>query len=97
MTTDNGGSLEARRRKLLFRCRHRGSKELDLVFGAFASAHLYALGEGALDELDRLLNAPDDDLYAWLRGHCPVPDIYASPVFEMLKAVCDRKNPAWNV
>ena len=95
--TENGGSSEARRKQLLFRCQRRGFKELDLIFGAFAEAHLKALDEDELEQLDLLLNAPDDDVYVWLRGYEPVPERYASPVFDMLKTICNRKSPAWTV
>jgi len=94
---ENGGSSEARRKQLLFRCQHRGFKELDLIFGAFAAANLKALTEAELEQLDELLNAPDDDVYAWVRGHKPVPPRYASPVFDKLQAICNRKSPAWTV
>lgn len=92
---ENGGSSEARRKQLLFRCQRRGFKELDLIFGAFAGEHLNALSEGELEQLDLLLNAPDDDVYAWLRGYEAVPARYASSVFDKLKTLCNRKSPAW--
>lgn len=95
--TDNGGSSEVRRKQLLFRCQRRGFKELDLIFGAFASAHLNSLSGVELGQLDALLNAPDDDVYAWLRGQLPVPDVFDTTVLAKLKAVCNRKDPAWNV
>jgi antitoxin CptB len=94
---ENGGSSETRRKRLLFRCQHRGFKELDLIFGAFAIEHLNALSEDELGELDLLLHAPDDDVYAWLRGYEPLPKRYATPVFDRLKAVCNRNSPAWTV
>lgn len=94
---ENGGSSEARRKQLLFRCQHRGFKELDLIFGAFAREHLDALSEGELERLDELLNAPDDDVYAWLRGYEAAPEGYASPVLDKLKSICNRKSPAWTV
>jgi len=94
---ENGGSSEARRKQLLFRCQRRGFKELDLIFGAFAAEHLNALNADELAQLDSLLNAPDDDLYTWLRGYEAVPARYASSVFEKLQALCIRKSPAWTV
>jgi antitoxin CptB len=92
-----GGSSETRRKQLLFRCQRRGFKELDLIFGAFAREHLNALSGNELEQLDFLLKAPDDDVYAWLRGYQPVPARYASSVFDKLKAICNRKSPAWTV
>jgi len=93
---NDGGSLETRRKQLLFRCQRRGFKELDLIFGAFAE-HLHALNSDELEQLDLLLKAPDDDVYGWLRGYEAVPARYASPVFDKLKALCNRKSPAWTV
>jgi succinate dehydrogenase flavin-adding protein (antitoxin of CptAB toxin-antitoxin module) len=43
-----------------------------------------------------LLEVSDHDLYDWLRGAAPVPRAYDTSVFARLKAVCERKNPAWN-
>ena len=94
---ENGGSLEARRKQLLFRCQRRGFKELDLIFGAFAREHLNALDMDELGQLDLLLNAHDDDVYAWLRGYEPVPERYASSVFDELKSICNRRTPSWIV
>jgi antitoxin CptB len=94
---ENGGSSEVRRKQLLFRCQRRGFRELDLIFGAFASTHLNGLSAGELEQLDQLLNAADDDVYAWLRGYEPVPGRYASSVFDKLQAICNRKSPAWTV
>ncbi len=94
---ENGGSSETRRKQLLFRCQRRGFKELDLIFGAFAAEYLNELDPGELEQLDLLLNAPDDDVYAWLRGYEAVPARYATPVFDKLKTICNRKSPAWIV
>ncbi|MFL5238632.1 MAG: succinate dehydrogenase assembly factor 2 [Rhizomicrobium sp.] len=94
---EHGGSLEVRRKQLLFRCQRRGFKEVDLIFGAFAREHLNSLNEDELEQLDELLNVPDDDVYAWLRGYEPVAARYASSVFDKLKGICNRKSPAWNV
>ena len=94
---ENGGSSETRRKQLLFRCQRRGFKDLDLIFGAFAVEHVSTLNADELEQLDQLLNAPDDDVYAWLRGYEAVPTRYGSPVFDKLKSICNRKSPAWIV
>src|SRR5689334_11538155 len=49
---ENGGSSETRRKQLFFRCQHRGFKELDLIFGAFAREHVRTLSEDELKQLD---------------------------------------------
>ena len=98
MTIDrNGGSSEARRKRLLFRCQRRGFKEVDLIFGTFAARELENLDDKGLDELEALLDAPDQDVYAWLTGALPLPAAFDTPTFVRLKALCSRKDPTWNV
>lgn len=93
--SDTGGSNEVRRKRLLFRAQRRGFKEVDLIFGAYADAHLAGLEGGALDQFEALLAAPDQDVYAWLRGAMPVPAEYDNPVFAGLQSFCGRRNPGW--
>ncbi len=88
---------ERRRARLRFRAQRRGFKEVDLIFGAFAEEFLPGLGEAELDQFEALLNAPDQDVYAWLQDHAPVPQAFDTPVFARLKSICTRKNPKWNV
>lgn len=97
MTSDeNGGSFGARRKKLLFRAQRRGFKEVDLIFGAFAAEELARLDDTELDQFEALLSAPDQEVYAWLRGHEAPPSAYDTPLFARLKSVCGRKDPKWN-
>lgn len=92
---EQGGSSENRRKRLLFRAQRRGFKEVDLIFGAYADRHLAALDEAGLDQFEALLTAPDQEVYAWLRGAEPVPAGYDNPVFAGLKAVCEQASPRW--
>ena len=94
---EKAGSKEARRKRLFFRAQRRGFKEVDLIFGAFAEAHLAGLSEAELDEFEALLEAPDQEVYAWLRGRAPVPAAYDNEVFARLQGICQRKSPTWNV
>lgn len=96
-TTSHGGSLEVRRKQLLFRCQRRGFKEVDLIFGTFAARQIDQLDEKGLDELDALLTQPDQDVFAWLKGEIPVPAAFDTEVFARLRALCSRKDPTWNV
>jgi len=94
---EKGGSQEARRKRLLFRAQRRGFKEVDLVFGSFAAAHLEAMNEAELDAFELLLDAPDQEVYAWLSRGAPVTARYDTPLLHKIKAFCTRKNPTWNV
>jgi antitoxin CptB len=92
---DQGGSSENRRKRLLFRAQRRGFKEVDLIFGQYAENQLAVLDTPGLDQFEALLTAPDQEVYAWLRGAEAVPAEYDNPVFAGLKAVCAQKNPRW--
>ena len=94
--SDKGGSSENRRKRLLFRAQRRGFKEVDLIFGAFAAEELAGLTDAELDQFASLLDAPDQEVYAWLRGHAPAPPAHDNAVFAGLKALCARKDPTWN-
>jgi antitoxin CptB len=94
---EKGGSSEARRKRLLFRAHRRGFKEVDLIFGTFAEAELSGMDDAELDQFEALLMAPDQEVYAWLRGEAPPPAAHDTPLLARMKALCARKNPTWNV
>jgi antitoxin CptB len=78
--------IDIRRRKALFRAQRRGFRELDLIFGAFAEAHLPGLNETQLSRFEELLSVPDWEIYGWIVGHAPVPQPYDHDVFAALCA-----------
>lgn len=75
-----------RRKKLAFRSWHRGTRELDLVFGSFADAVLETLDDAELDDYERLLNLQDSDLMDWLLGARPLPPEIDSPLLKRIFA-----------
>jgi antitoxin CptB len=78
--------LDARRKRLLFRCWHRGTKELDLIIGGFADAHLPMLTDNELDQLEEIIEAPEPELYAALTSDGPAPQGVSGPLFEKIKS-----------
>ena len=67
--------LDVRHRRLLFRCWHRGTQEIDLILGSFAEASLKSLHGAQLDRFEALLDCPDVDLFDWiLVGITPPPE-----------------------
>ena len=80
MTTE----LDERRRKLVFRAWRRGFREMDLLMGTFADAHIGGLTIEDLDEFERLLATPDWEVYAWIIGQKQVPDNYKSALLDRL-------------
>ncbi len=59
---------------------------MDLVMGQFADAYLPAMSEAELDEFERLMNAPDPDVLAWITGEAPTPPEFDTPLFARLKS-----------
>ena len=68
MTERSSEGLDERRRKVLFRAWQRGVREIDLIVGRFADAHIATLDAAALDDFERLIEAPNAELYAWVVG-----------------------------
>src|SRR5262245_39934862 len=85
-TTLSTNGLDPRRKRLLYRCWHRGTREMDLIVGRFADAHLVGFAETELDEFERLIDVPDPDLYAALTGARPLPEVEQGALFRMMKA-----------
>jgi antitoxin CptB len=91
-STRSSGGLDDRRKRLLFRCWHRGTREMDLILGRFADAEIANLSDDELTELERLIETPDPDLYAALTGDRPLAPEEAGALFERIKSfrVVDR-------
>jgi antitoxin CptB len=73
MTERSSEGLDVRRRKLLFRAWRRGVREMDLIVGRFADAHIEKFDQPGLDDFERLIEVPNGDLYAWVTGDTAVP------------------------
>ncbi|MEN3791651.1 succinate dehydrogenase assembly factor 2 [Fulvimarina sp. MAC3] len=77
--------LDTRRKRALFRSWHRGTREMDLVFGRFADAEIATLSDDDMDSYEALMLAPDPDIFKWVSGERPVPDNYDTAVFRRIK------------
>jgi antitoxin CptB len=73
--------FDLRRRKLLFRSWHRGTKEMDLIMGRFVDSALAALTDAELAEVERWVDVPDPQLYSWVIGETDVPPDYDTALF----------------
>lgn len=66
-------TADARLKRMAMRSWRRGTKEMDLVLGPFADAHLAGLTEPELLTYDALLAENDQDLMAWVLGQSAPP------------------------
>ena len=73
--------LDDRRRRILYRCWHRGIREMDLVLGQFAEENISFLTSEQLDELELIMAEEDQDLVRMVTGADPVPERLQSPLF----------------
>ena len=85
-STRSSDGLDDRRKRLLFRCWHRGTREMDLILGRFADAEIAGLTNDELGLLEQLIEVPEPDLYAALTGNVPLAPEYASALFDRIKA-----------
>jgi antitoxin CptB len=86
MTERSSEGLDVRRKKLLFRAWRRGVREMDLIVGRFADAHIGTLDEPSLDDFERLIEAPNASLYAWVTGDEAAPAEHDTLVLRQLIA-----------
>jgi antitoxin CptB len=77
---------DPRRKRLLFRSWHRGTREADLILGSFADQHLAGFDEAQLDHYEALLDVPDPDIFDWLTGRAVPPDDCDHDVTRLLLA-----------
>ena len=85
-TTRSSEGLSDRRKRLLFRCWHRGMREMDLILGRFADEHIADLSDAEIEELERLGEIPDPDLFAMLSGAAEIPRELSQGLLPRIKA-----------
>ena len=64
MTAD----IEQIKKKIIYRSNYRGTKEMDKLLGAFTNRYLDQLNYNDLNELIRLLEIDDNNLYNFYNG-----------------------------
>jgi antitoxin CptB len=92
-TQRSSEGLDPRRRKILYRCWHRGMREVDLLLGQFADARIQHLSEAELDQLETFMEAQDADIFSWFAGSKPVDPAFDAPIFETIRAFHTHNGP----
>ena len=70
--------LEGRRRRLLFRANHRGTRENDILIGNFVATRLAAFSAEEIGVLEIIMELPDTWLADWLTGRTPISGGYCA-------------------
>ena len=92
-TMISSAALDPRRRKILFRARHRGLRETDLLLGSFAEAWIARLDEAELRDFELLMEAPDRDVLDWLTAARRVPAAFDTTLFARLRTFHTHSRP----
>lgn len=82
--------LDPRRRRLVYRAMHRGTKEADLMIGGFVARNIAAFTEAELDAIEAVLEHWDVDLADWLSGRRPIPPEADTPMIRRMAAECGQ-------
>lgn len=77
-------SIDKKRKRLIFRSWHRGTREMDIIMGSFADKHIPTFNEEQLDIYDDILSIPDPDIYEWICEREQPPANTQSDVLTML-------------
>ena len=70
-------TAEARLKRMQMRSWRRGTKEMDLILGPYAEAHLATMSPERLDLYDALRGENDQDLLPWVLGQTPAPERFS--------------------
>lgn len=73
---------DPRRKRLLYRATHRGTKEADVIIGGFFQENVAHLAETRLDEAEAFLELSDLDLVAWIMGREPIPERWKGSILD---------------
>ena len=86
-------NLDPRRKRILFRAWHRGTREMDLLMGQYAENAIDRMTDDELTTFEALIEVPDRDLFAWITGKEETPENYDTGIFQALKAFHTHDKP----
>jgi antitoxin CptB len=66
--------VDNRRKRLLYRATHRGTKEADVIIGGFFTDATVTLSDAQIAEAEVMLEESDIDLVNWIIGREPTPE-----------------------
>ena len=60
--------IDLLKKRIIYRSNYRGTKEMDKLLGAFTNEYIDKLNLEDLNDLEKLLNIDDDNLYNFYKG-----------------------------
>ena len=80
-------ALNIRKKRLKFRCWHRGSREADLLLGTFADRYLEHMDSIDVVKLENIVDCDDQVIWDWLTGVAEVPKGISRTMIHDLRSV----------
>ena len=56
---------EILKKQIIYRSKHRGTKEMDILLGNFVKTYINEFNDNELKDLERLLSIEDATIYDW--------------------------------
>jgi len=73
------------KKKIIYRSKYRGTKEMDKLLGTFTEKHINIIKEDELQYLCDLLDCDDENLYKYNQGQDTTIKIDSNSVTELFK------------
>jgi antitoxin CptB len=80
----NKNSLQ---KKLLYRSKNRGCKEMDYILSSFAEKYLFLMDEKKLKSYTLILDQNDNDLYTWITKKSSIPSNLDTEIINKLSEI----------
>ena len=61
-------NIDQLKKKIIYRSKYRGTKEMDKLLGAFTDKYINDLDDKDLLDLEKLLEVDDNNLYSYFNG-----------------------------
>ena len=79
---------EILKRQIIYRSKHRGTKEMDLLLGNFVKKYIDKLNSTELKDLEKLLFLEDEIIYKWYfqkNSNITIPNTKVSAMLKNFK------------
>lgn len=84
---ESAPDLVTRRKRLVFRAGHRGTKEADMILGGFVRRHVDGWSHDDMAWFEMLLEEPDRDILAWIMRAEPAPEKFDTALMRAMQAL----------
>ena len=79
---------EILKKQIIYRSKHRGTKELDILLGNFVETYINEFNDNELKDLEKLLSIEDGAIYDWYfkkNSNNSIPKTKVSLMFKNFK------------